>query len=151
MIIDKDRIRFGFTDIFSVLISVLYLIGIRVWFPVCEPMESGFMSCHWAGEMLKGISILLVIMSVVHLLIPDDRIKIGTDITLCAVYVLTFCVPGMIIDLCKMSEMNCRSHTAVLTAVFMVVMMLSAIADIILYASHSNGKKHKRPEMEKKV
>lgn len=149
MIVNKDKIRFGITDILTVAVSLLYLLGIRLWFPVCEPMESGFMSCHWAGEALKAVSVVLLTLSVAHAAIADEKIKIGMDISLCGVYAFAFCIPGRIISLCKMAEMSCRSHSQFWTIIFMIALMVIVIADIVLYMTSSSNEKHSRVPADK--
>lgn len=151
MIVNKDKIKFGISEILSVVLSVLFLIGIKIWFPVCEPMESGFMSCHWAGEVLKAISVLLFILSVIHIFIPDENIKLGLDIGLCGIDVFAFCVPGNIISLCKMAEMNCRSNTAFWTKIFMILFILISVTDILFYLFRQSEKRHKRVKMERSI
>ena len=144
MLLNKEKFRLAVTDILTFAVSLVYLLGIRLWFPVCEASENGFMSCHWAGEVLKAMSIVLLLISIIHLVVPDEKVKIGMDIPLCCIYALSFCIPGRIIPLCKMAEMSCRRGTQIWTAVIMIVLLLIAIADIILYSSVFAKQKHSR-------
>ena len=38
MIVNKSKIKFGVTDCLLFVVSVLFLIGIYFWFPVCDAM-----------------------------------------------------------------------------------------------------------------
>ena len=130
-------------------LSVVFLVGIRVWFPVCEVTGDMVMSCHWAGEMLKAMSAAMLIAAVVHMLMPDGKMKSGADLMLCALYAVTFLIPGRIISLCKMAEMNCRSHTELWTGIIMVLLMLTAIADMLFWWSQAGKERHRRKQTEK--
>ena len=149
MIVNKDKLRFGVTDLIMIVLSALYFAGIRTWFAVCEPMGDSFMSCHWAGEVLKASSVVLLVISVIHLIISDGKIKIGTDISLLCFYVLIFCIPGKIISLCKMEEMSCRKDTQLWTVILMIVLLLAAVGDIIFYLADDSKEKHKRKDLRK--
>lgn len=144
MIVNAQKVKISIIDIINLAASVLFLIGINFWFPVCEPLESGFMTCHWAGEVLGALSVVFVIISAAHLAIGDGNVKMGMSIAAIGFYTFAFCVPGRIIPLCKMPEMDCRAHTQLMTAVFMVVFMLISIADIIFWTSKTADEKHKR-------
>ena len=147
MIVNKEKIKVAVTDIIMVIVSVLYTIGIRAWFPVCEPMEDGsFMACHWAGEVLKAISILLLVLACAHAFCaPDGKIKTGLDYGIAGISALGFCIPGRVISLCKMAEMRCRANTQLWTIIFMIAMILIAIADVVLYFTKASDEKHARP------
>lgn len=146
MIVNAERIKITITDILGLIASILFLIGINVWFPVCEPTDSGFMSCHWAGEVLKAAAVVFVILAAAHIAVCDGNIKIGMSIASVGFYAFAFYVPGRIIFLCKMSEMRCRSQTQLWTAVFMIILMLISVTDIIFNTLKASEKKHKRRE-----
>ncbi len=149
MIVNVNKIKITIIDIIGLIVAVLFLTGINLWFPVCEPMESGFMSCHWAGEVLKAISVVFVVISAAHLVIGDGRIKMGMSLSMLGFCALTFCIPGRIVTLCKMAEMDCRSHTQLSTAVFMILLMLISLADIIFWTSKASDENHKRKKEKK--
>ena len=151
MIINKGKIKIAFTDILFFVCAVLYFIGIRYWFPVCNAMGDMVMSCHWAGEVLSALSILLVAMSAVHAAIPDERIKAGVDISTLGTAVFAALVPGNIISICKNSEMPCRSGAALWTTIFMVLLGIIVCADAFIYLQSLSGKKHSRKASEKSV
>ncbi len=150
MIVNNDKIRFSASDLVLVLISVLFAVGIRIWFPVCEPKSDGsFMSCHWAGETLKAISVVLIVLCCCHAFFaPSGKTKIGMDYSLSALCAMTFAIPGRIISLCKMDEMNCQANTKLWTVIFMAVMLAALIIDIIVYMTFESNQKHKRKTAE---
>lgn len=151
MVINKKRIKLAITDILLLLCSVLYFIGIKHLFPVCPVSGDKVMNCHWAGEVLSAVSILLMIISAVHIVIPDEKIKAGMDITAAGIAVLSMLIPGNIIPLCKSSEMMCRNGTSIWTMIIMIMLCLIAAADLFIYLQSASGKKHKRKAAGEKI
>ncbi len=144
MIVNKSKIKFGVTDCLLFVVSVLFLIGIYFWFPVCDAMGDKIMSCHWAGEVMKGVCILFAALCTLHIFMPDGMVKTGMDTALIGLSVLSVCVPGNIISLCGNSEMSCRKYTQPWVIVFCIAMILFALADIVFYLSARSKDKHKR-------
>ncbi len=149
MIINKSKCKIAFTDILFLALSIIYLVGIKLWFPVCGVSGDMVMSCHWAGEVLSALSVLLVILSLIHMVIPDERIKAGIDISGAGIAVLSMIIPGNIITLCKNSEMPCRANTSLWTIIFMVIICVIICVDIFVYLQMQSGKKHRRNIAEK--
>ena len=150
MIINKNKCKIAFTDILFSGLSILYLVGIKLWFPVCGVSGDMVMSCHWAGEVLFALSVLLVIISLIHMVIPDERIKAGIDISGAGIAVLSMMIPGNIISLCKNSEMQCRANTSLWTIIFMVIICVIFCVDAFIYLQMQSGKKHSRNNAEMK-
>ncbi len=144
MLVNKRKIKLSVTDILLLICSGLYLFGIRNLFPVCSVTEDKIMSCHWAGEVLSAVSVLLLVLSAVHVLIPDERLKAGMDISMAGIAVIAALIPGNIISLCKSSEMPCRNGTSLWTVVLMVSFIIIAAADAFIYLQYLSGLKHKR-------
>ena len=144
MIINKLKCKIAVTDILLFVCSVIYFFGIRYWFPVCRSSGDMIMSCHWAGKMLEALSVLFIVVSAAHFIIPDEKIKAGMDISSAGIAVLSLMIPGNIISLCKNSEMMCRNGTSVWTTVFMAVFIIFAAADVFIYLQSFSSEKHKR-------
>lgn len=151
MIVNKGKCKIGITDILLLVCSVLYSIGIKSWFPVCGVSGDMVMSCHWAGEVLFAVSVLMIVISAVHIVIPDEKIKTGIDISLAGIAVLAMIIPGNIISLCKNSEMQCRANTSLWTIIFMVIICVIICVDVFIYLQLQSGKKHSRKIAEKSI
>ena len=150
MIINRAKIKIGIPEILIGVLSILFMIGIRVWFPVCEVMGDTTMPCHWAGEMLKALSILFLTLSLAHAVIPNGAAKIGVDVSLTGLSVLTLNIPGNIIRTCGNADMACRKSTHPWTIAFCVVMIVLVLADCVLYFSLRSKEKHKRNKVGEK-
>ena len=144
MIVNKSKIKFGVTDCLLFVVSALFLIGIYFWFPVCDAMGDKIMSCHWAGEVMKGVCILFASLCTLHIFMPDGMVKTGMDTAMIGLSVLAVCVPGNIISLCGNVDMTCRKYTQPWVIVFCIAMILFALADIVFYLSARSKDKHKR-------
>ncbi len=151
MIVNKKLFKILITDILLLILSGAYCIGIRYLFPVCTVSGDKMMNCHWAGEVLSAVSILLTVLSAVHLFIPDEKIKAGMDITAAGIAVLSMLIPGNIIPLCKSSEMMCRNGTSIWTMIIMIMLCLIAAADLFIYLQSASGQKHKRKAAGDKI
>ena len=149
MFINRPKCKIAWTDCLLTILAVLFMIGIRWWFPTCDVMGEKIMSCHWAGEMLKALSWLLLVLTVLHLVWPEERIEEGIAVSTAGVAVLTAMVPGHIISLCANPEMTCRHSTAWMTTLFMAAVVLTVLVDVFLYRQIVSGKKHKRKGAEK--
>ena len=145
MIMNKEKIKLNIVELVSLIGSILYLIGIRICFPVCKVTGDMIMSCHWAGETLKALSVLITGLAVIHILLRNYNMKVGIDISLIGIYILTLNVPGRIISLCVKEGMTCRAKTMTMTIVFCVVLILLAAVDIFLCLSKEADTKHRRP------
>lgn len=148
MIVNKAKCRLGATDLLLALTAVLYCIGIRVWFPVCDGMGEMIMSCHWAGEVMAAGSVLAVVLTAVHAVVPQAGMKMGLDCSLIGLGVLGALIPGLVISLCQSPEMRCRAMTQPWSVGFCAALILLAAADLLFWADRANREKHARVHPE---
>ena len=145
MLVKKKRLKFGLTDLLLIIISAAMLIGIKTLFKVCEPKSGDMiMSCHWAGNMITAMSVLLIVLAFLHIIIPDMRFKGGIALSIAGISIVTLLIPGRIIALCKMEEMSCRSNTQLWTVILCGVLILVSLIDIIVYLLAASKEKHIR-------
>jgi len=145
----SSKVKANITDILLPVVSVLYLIGIKNWFPVCSSMGETVMSCHWAGKVLTAMAILSIALSFIHMLIPDRKFKAGLDAGMIGLYGLMAIIPGNIIRLCMMSSMSCRTLTRPWTLIFGTVLALICVVDIVLVLVQNSNEKHMRNTRQK--
>ena len=148
MIVNKEKFKLSVTELILLVISVLFLIGINSWFSVCPANEDMIMSCHWAGEMLKVMGLLILVVAVIHLIIADTKIKLGMDIPLICICLVTAFIPGGIINICQNTEMVCRQSTQTWTIILSIVLLVITLVDIIFYVSYLSRQKHQRKVTE---
>ena len=144
---DEKAFRPGIIDILLFALSVLFFVGARTWFQVCDKMtDSGaYMTCHWAGEALKAGTLLVMCLCAVHALLPRSM-KMGLDCALMGLGVLLMRLPGGVIALCGHTDMACRAHTQPWTLVMALLLILMSALHICLSLSAISRARHARRE-----
>ncbi|MBO6047280.1 MAG: DUF4418 family protein [Erysipelotrichaceae bacterium] len=142
MIFNNDKMAISITDLLLVVISLAFAFGIRFLFPVCAIMGEDIMACHWAGEVLKVISLIMVVLSLIHLVVPQQT-KSGIDLAMVAFGGLMITVPGTIINICMMPDMHCHmTKTAMM--ILGIIVILTAAADIVINMQQKAIQRHAR-------
>lgn len=124
--------RFTVCDFVLPILALCLLLGLLFVFGPCAPKEDGgWMTCHWAGQALKGIAALELVLSLLHLIPAPDQRKIGLDFALIGTAILAVCVPGYLINLCMMADMRCRSVMTPAVTVLSVQLIAVSLADYL--------------------
>lgn len=124
--------RFTVCDFILPVLALALLLGLLFVFSPCGPKEDGgWMTCHWAGQALKGIASLELVLTLLHLIPAPDQRKIGLDFALIGTAVLAVCVPGHLINLCMMADMRCRSVMTPAVTVLSVLLIVLSLLDFL--------------------
>lgn len=134
------KFRISATDIVLLVISVLFFIGMLLWFGPCDHVkdDGSFMNCHWAGVILAGIAAVTAVISLAHFFIPDNRMKAGLSAALIPISIFACIVPGNLISLCMMSEMRCRAVMTPAAIVCAILIIIASAADIAVQLRRSS-------------
>ena len=125
--------RFGIGDILLLVIGVVFVIGMFTAFGPCGPKDDGtWMSCHWAGQAVKGISVVLLVMAVIHAVLPNAQAKMGVAISEIPVAVLAAVIPGTVIDMCMMQDMTCWAVMRPAVIVMALLTIVAAVIDVLM-------------------
>ena len=134
MLVNKRNVKFGITDVVVFVICAVFTVGIFTWFAPCAPMAEGmYMVCHWAGNAIASLAILLTVISAVHILLSDGKMKLGVDICILSIAITAAIIPGNVISLCAHSSAHCTELTKPFTIVFSVLTALAAAFDFCYY------------------
>ena len=121
------------TGIAFLVLALLLTAGVFTVFGACEPMEGGnWMTCHWAGEAVKGVAVVLAVIAVIRLLVKDGKIKAGLSIVAVPTAILAALIPGHLINICGMASMRCRTHLQPAALVLGILIAIIAIVDIFI-------------------
>ncbi len=101
--------KFSLPALVLLLLSILIAAGSVSFLGPCVHEDGTFGACHWAGQAMLGIGLLLCLQSLAALLIRDNRIRVGLFLSCLMTAILGLVTPGTLIDLCRMSTMRCRS------------------------------------------
>ena len=93
----------------ALLLSAVTAAGSVSFLGPCVHEDGSFGACHWAGQAMLGIGLLLAALSLTALLVKDGRLRAGILFAAAAAAVLGIFVPGTLINLCGMATMRCRA------------------------------------------
>ena len=112
------------------VLSLLFIIGEQTVAGPCPVMLDGrFMVCHWAGQAVLGVGIVLVVLSLLHLAFKNDGMKLGLDLAVIANAVLLLMIPNRLIPLCIKNHMRCHTVMEPFVLVMGVLMIAAALGD----------------------
>ena len=139
MLINKEKIKIGITDIALLVVSLLFVIGIFCIFPSCPAKEDGaYMTCHWAGTIIEALALLSLALSVAHLVLANRMAKAGLSVGITGVAVLAAIVPNHIVSLCMMHTMAC--HARMTPGAIAVASVLAACAAFDFILNYRKGR-----------
>ena len=116
-------------------LCAVYFIGALTFLFPCGPKEDGsFMTCHWAGQALRGVSCLMAVVAALALATRNDAARRGLVTALIPAGALTAALPGRLIGLCMMNSMTCQAVTRPAALVFGLLIAALALADALRLA-----------------
>lgn len=111
------------------VLSLLFVIGEQT-VAGCPVMPDGrFMVCHWAGQAVLGVGIVLVVLLLLHLAFKNDGMKLGLDLAVIANAVLLLMIPNRLIHLCMKNHMQCHTVMEPFVLIMGVLMIAAALGD----------------------
>lgn len=114
-------------------LTLAFFLGLLFVFGPCGAKEDGgWMTCHWAGQALKGLAGAMLVIALGHLLPGRTELKRGLDLAMLPLSVLAFLLPGRLIGLCMMAQMRCRSVMTPAVTVFSVLLAVVSVLDLVL-------------------
>lgn len=110
-------------------LSIFLCLGTKFLFHACEAGEDGsWMACHWAEQAAAGTAAVLTVQAVLLLIIKDAKEKAGIAFSMAAAALLAAAVPGGLIRLCMMADMQCRAVMRPAVTVLGILIALTALA-----------------------
>lgn len=132
--------KIGVGDIALLVLSVFFAVGMFTIFAPCGPKEDGsWMVCHWAGNAVKGLAIVLAALSVAHIAFQNGSVKIGLSLAIVPVALFAAIVPGNVISLCMMKTMKCHAVTQPAGIVLSALIIIAAVLDIVLQKKNNKA------------
>ena len=129
----KRKLKSSITDIALMAVSVLFMFGMIFVFKACAPKEDGtMMSCHWAHNTILGLSVVITVISGFHFLAAKQSMKQAFSLSLLPISILTFLIPGKMIDLCMMQNMHCHSVMTPAVSAFSILIFVTAAVDLFM-------------------
>ena len=114
-------------------LSLFLTIGVKTVFAACGPKEDGsWMACHWAEQAVFASGIVLSCISVMILLISDEKVRLGLSLAVIPAAAVTALIPGVFSGLCMMTNMHCHTVTRPSVTVISVLIAAAALVDVII-------------------
>ncbi len=101
--------RTAVTALAVFVLAILAAAGSRTFLGPCVHEDGVFGSCHWAGEAVFGISLLLALLSLSVLPAGHADTRKGLYLSMVYTSVLGLLIPGTLIRLCGMTTMRCQA------------------------------------------
>lgn len=92
----------------------------------CVHEDGAYGPCHWAGQMLLGVGILLAAQSLLALMLKRPGAKLGAYLAMLPTALLGVFTPGALIPLCGMATMRCRSVMQPAEEILLILCFLCA-------------------------
>jgi len=125
----------------ALVLSCVIAVGSVSFLGPCVHEDGSFGACHWAGQAMLGIGLLLAVLSLTALLVKDGRLRTGILFAAAAAAVLGIFVPGTLINLCGMATMRCRAVMRPAMTLLCVLTAVSSLAGgIAAYRKAGSGK-----------
>ena len=114
------------------VLAVLAAAGVKSFAGPCVHEDGSFGPCHWAGQALFGLSIVIAAESVIVLWRKDAGLRRGLYLAMMLTALLGILMPGTLISLCAMESMRCRMIMRPAMLVLYALMLVSATTGALL-------------------
>ena len=119
----------------QLVFAFLLMIGEKTFLRPCSARPDGtFMTCHWAGESVYVLSILLFFGAMLMLIIRKQEVYAALEGMVILICLLMKHVPGGFIPLCMKKDMRCwavmRPGVSLLCA---LVILLAIVVEILVW------------------
>ena len=112
----------------TLVLAVIIAFGSVSFLGPCVHEDGSFGACHWAGQALLGVGILVAVQSIAALLCKDGSVRRGILLAMVPSALLGIFIPGTLIHLCGMATMRCRSvMRPAMSILFGLILVLTVI------------------------
>ena len=96
-------------SVIIVILAVIAAVGSRSFLGPCVHEDGTFGVCHWAGQALFGLSLVLALEGVAAVLLKKPAVRKGLFLAMLPTGILGMLLPGTLISLCSMKTMRCQT------------------------------------------
>ena len=122
------------------MLVILGAVGVRTFLAPCLHEDGSFGSCHWAGNALFGLFILMGIQALAVLSLSSLQLRQGLILGLLGESLYGLLLPGLLIRLCSMATMRCQSVMKPgASVIFVLVAILAVIAAVLCQRGRKDG------------
>ena len=126
--IEKGRV----ISLISSAAGLLLAVGSMTVFSACGPKEDGtLMICHNAQIRVAMCGIGLAVLFAIAAFVKSKAIKLICDTAALVLSVVTFMMPGVLVQICQLSNMHCQVRLKPFTRGAALFIALLAVWDIL--------------------
>lgn len=126
--IEKGRV----ISLISSAAGLLLAVGSMTVFSACGPKEDGtLMICHNAQIRVAMCGIGLAVLFAIAAFVKSKAIKLICDTAALVLSVVTFMTPGVLVQICHLSNMHCQVRLKPFTRGAALFIALLAVWDIL--------------------
>ena len=126
--IEKGRV----ISLISSAAGLLLTVGSMTVFSACGPKEDGtLMICHNAQIRVAMCGIGLAVLFAIAAFVKSKAIKLICDTAALVLSVVTFMTPGVLVQICHLSNMHCQVRLKPFTRGAALFIALLAVWDIL--------------------
>ena len=115
--------------------------GSRSFLGPCVHEDGTFGPCHWAGQALFGLALLMTAEAVIAVAWKNESLRKGLYIAMALTAVLGILVPGTLIGLCGMATMRCRALMRPAMTILFAVMGIASAAGVFFSGEQATERK----------
>ena len=132
--------RISLSSILLLLLGAVIAAGSVSFLGPCVHDDGSFGACHWAGQAMLGLGVLLALLGAIALFVRDGKTRAGLLIAAALTALLGLVTPGTLIGLCSMATMRCR---AVMQPAMRILCGLALLVSVIgaIMAENKSGAK----------
>ena len=115
----------------AVIAALIAAVGVRTFLGPCVHDDGTFGACHYAGQALFGISLLLLAEGLSAVLWKQAGTRRGLYLAMIPTAVLGILLPGNLIPLCGMATMRCRALMRPAMTILFVLILAAGMAGAV--------------------
>lgn len=115
-----------------VILAVLTAVGVKTFLSPCVHEDGTFGACHWAGQAVFGLAIVIAAQGVIAIAWKDAAVRTGLYLAMAFNAILGILTPGILISLCAMADMRCRMIMRPAMIVLFSLQLVCAAAGVLL-------------------
>ncbi len=124
--------RFSILACVRAALGLLLTVGVFTFMQPCARMDGEYGTCHWAGQALAGLGVVLTAQAVTGMLLGNAKAREGVSLSMIPAALLAALIPGAIIPLCMMETMRCNTTMKPAAILIAALIGVLSVGDAIL-------------------
>ena len=119
--------------IISLVAAIVLFIGLTSFAGPCPVTEGEMpMKCHWTGQALKGLAVVMALSSILKLVSKDRGIAIGISLVEVINGIYAILIPTVLIGTCMHEEMMCNTGMKPFVIIISLIYIVLAAVNIYM-------------------